>query len=76
MKTTRGTNESMGARHVAVLLGVTVGLGIVVHQSFLVVAGAIAVGALAVATARAIEEHSDSTHFVRHRRLARSRDAA
>lgn len=66
----------MDARHVATLLGVTVGLGIIVHQSFFVVAGAIAVGALAVATARAIEQHPDSAHFVRHRRLARSRDAA
>lgn len=68
MKTNRRTKEPLDARHVAVLLGVSIGLGIVVHQSFLVVAGAIAVGALAVATARAAQEHSEAAHRVRPRR--------
>ncbi|HYJ05954.1 MAG TPA: hypothetical protein VEX43_12530 [Chthoniobacterales bacterium] len=68
MKTNRRTKEPMDARHVAVLLGVSIGLGIVVHQSFLVIAGAIAVGALAVAAARAAQEHSEGAHLVRPRR--------
>jgi hypothetical protein len=68
METNRRTNEPLGARHVAVLVGVSIGLGIVVHQSFLVLAGAIAGGALAVATARAAQEHSEAAHRVRTRR--------
>jgi 4-amino-4-deoxy-L-arabinose transferase-like glycosyltransferase len=68
MNTTRTRSELVDARRVALLLGVTVGLGILVHQSFFVLAGAIAVGALAVATARTIQEHSDSAHLVRHHR--------
>ena len=76
MNTTGRTREPTSARRLAMLLGLTVGLGIVVHQSFFVVAGAIAVGALAVATARVIEEHSANANFVHRRRLAHSRDAA
>jgi hypothetical protein len=66
MKTVRRGDESIGARQIAVLLGVCVGLGIVVHQSFLVVAAAIAVGALAVATAHAVEKQRDGIGLVRH----------
>lgn len=68
MKTNRRTKEPMDARHVALLLGVSVGLGIVVHQSFFVVAGAIALGALAVAAARGAQEHSQGAHVGRSRR--------
>ncbi len=44
---------------VALLLGLTVGLGMVVHEGFFFVAGAIAIGALAVATAHVMQEHTD-----------------
>ena len=48
----------MEPAQVAVLLGLTVGLGMAVDESFFVVAGAIAVGAIVVATANAIHDHA------------------
>lgn len=49
---------------VALLLGLSIGLGIVVHEGFFLVAGAIVVGALTVATAHAIQEHGDRSRLV------------
>ena len=43
--------ETMDPARVALLLGLSVGLGIAVHEGFFFVAGAIAVGALAAAIA-------------------------
>ena len=42
---------------VALALGVAVGLGIAVHEGFLLIAGAIAVGALAATVANSIQDH-------------------
>lgn len=53
---------------VALLVGMSVGLGIVVHEVFFLVGGAIAVGALAVGTAHALQEHADQTRPVRQHR--------
>jgi hypothetical protein len=39
--------------------GLSIGLGIAVHEGFFLVAGAIAVGALTVATAHALQEHAE-----------------
>ena len=60
MKTKEKGTGGIDPARVALLLGVTVGLGIVVHEGFLLVAGAIAVGALSAAIANAIHDHSES----------------
>lgn len=59
MKTNLKTVRTMEPAQVAVLLGLTLGLGIAVHESFFLVAGAIAIGAIAVATANALENHAE-----------------
>ena len=51
MKTNDKLYREMDPARVALLLGLSVGLGIVVHEGFFLVAGAIAVGALAAAIA-------------------------
>jgi hypothetical protein len=53
---------------VALLLGVSVGLGIVVHEAFFLVAGAIAVGALAAVVANTIEDHAKDNRLSHQRR--------
>ncbi len=53
---------------VALLLGLTVGLGIVAHEGFFFVAGAIAVSALVVATMHAMQEHADGTRMTHQHR--------
>jgi len=53
---------------VAVLVGVSIGLGIVVHEVFFLVGGVIAVGALAAAMAHAAEEHVEKMRPVHQRR--------
>ena len=54
------TNKSgrMDPARVALLFGLSVGLGIVVHESFFVVASAIAVGAMAATIANTIYDHT------------------
>jgi ABC-type proline/glycine betaine transport system permease subunit len=59
MKTNLKTLRTMEPAQLAVLLGLTLGLGIAVHESFFLVAGAIAVGAIAVATVKALENHAE-----------------
>ena len=60
MKTKEKVTGGIDPARVALLLGVTVGLGIVVHEGFFLVAGAIAVGALSAAIANAIHDHTES----------------
>jgi hypothetical protein len=55
--------EMMDPVRVALLLGLSVGLGVAVHEGFLLVAGAIAVGALAAAVANAIHDHAESNRM-------------
>lgn len=50
---------------VALLVGVSVGLGIVVHEVFFLFGGAIAVGALAAAVAHAAAGHAEQTRPAR-----------
>jgi hypothetical protein len=57
MRTNLKFSRAMEPARVAVLLGLAVGLGMAVHESFFVVAGVIAIGAVAVATVHAIENH-------------------
>ena len=55
--------EMMDPVRVALLLGLSVGLGIAVHEGFLFVAGAIAVGALAAAAANMIHDHAEANRL-------------
>lgn len=64
MKTIEKDGGHVDPARVALLLGLSIGLGIAVHEGFLLVAGAIAVGALTVATVHAVQEHAE------HGRLA------
>jgi hypothetical protein len=59
MKTIKRDDGSVDSTRVALLLGLSIGLGIAVHEVFFLVGGAIAVGALTVATAHAIHEHAE-----------------
>lgn len=61
MNTIRREDGSVDSTRVTLLVGLSIGLGIVVHEAFFLVGGAIAVGALAVATAHAIQEHAEHT---------------
>ncbi len=54
-----------GAR-VAVLLGLSIGLGIAVHEVFLLAGFVIAAGALAIATAHALHEHAEQSRLIHH----------
>jgi hypothetical protein len=59
MKTIKRDDGSVDGPRVALLVGLSIGLGIAVHEVFFLVGGAIAVGALTVATAHAIHEHAE-----------------
>ncbi|MEO5718256.1 MAG: hypothetical protein ABIR29_06750 [Chthoniobacterales bacterium] len=48
----------MDPARVALLLGFSVGLGIVVHEGFFLIAGVIAVGVMAEMIAHAVQDHS------------------
>ena len=68
MKTIKRNDGGVDGARVALLVGLSVGLGIVVHEVFFLVGGAIAVGALALGTAHAFQEHADQTRPVRQHR--------
>ena len=55
--------EMIDPVRVTQLLGLSVGLGIAVHEAFLLVAGAIAVGALAAAVANVIHDHEQDNRL-------------
>ena len=58
MRTIKRDDGSLDGPRVSLLLGLSIGLGIAVHEVFFLVGGAIAVGALTVATAHAFQEHA------------------
>lgn len=68
MRTIRNDDGSVDSTRVTLLVGLSIGLGIVVHEAFFFVGGAIAVGAMAMATAHAIHEHTEQTRPVRQHR--------
>jgi hypothetical protein len=68
MKTIRRDDGSVDSIQVTLLVGLSIGLGIVVHEAFFLVGGVIAVGALAAATAHAIQEHAEQTRPARQHR--------
>lgn len=63
MKTLRKPNGEVDSTRVALLIGLSLGLGIVVHEGFFLVAGAIAVGALTAASVHTLHEHAQHTHL-------------
>ena len=63
MKTSRKTNGEFDSARLAVLLGLMVGLGIVVHQTFFLIAAVIAIGALVGTVLHAMHEHTKQTHL-------------
>jgi hypothetical protein len=68
MKTIRRKDGSVDSTHVALLVGLSIGLGIAVHEVFFLVGGVIAVGALTVATAHLIQEHAEQARPARQHR--------
>jgi hypothetical protein len=63
MKTIRNDDGSVDGARVALLLGLSVGLGIAVHEFFFLVGGTIAVAALGIATAHAIQRHVEQAQL-------------
>ena len=68
MNTIRRDDGSVDSTRVTLLVGLSIGLGIVVHEAFFLVGGASAVGALAVATAHALHEHGEQVRPARQHR--------
>lgn len=68
MKTIRKDDGSVDGPRIALLVGASIGLGILVHEVFFLVGGAIAVGALTVATAHALQEHTEHARPARQHR--------
>jgi hypothetical protein len=60
--------ETMDPARVALLLGLSIGLGVVVHEGFFLVAGAIAVGALAATVANAVYDQAEAIHSTHQHR--------
>ena len=61
MKTLRKMSGEIDSARVAVLVGLSIGLGIAVHEGFFLVAGAIAIGALTATAVHAIREHHEQS---------------
>jgi len=53
----RKSDGSVDGTRVAALVGISIGLGLLVHEVFFLFGGAIAVGALAAAVAHGTPEH-------------------
>lgn len=68
MKKTDGLYDVVDPARVALILGLSIGLGIVVHEGFFLLAGAVAVGTLAAAIANAIQDHAEETRLTHQHR--------
>lgn len=64
----RKDDGSVDGARVGVLVGISIALGIVVHEVFFLIGGVIAVGALAGAVTHAAEEHAKTTRVAHQRR--------
>ena len=64
----RKDDGSVDGARVAMLVGISIGLGLLVHEVFFLVGGAIAVGALAGAATHAAEEHVGKRRLAHQRR--------
>jgi hypothetical protein len=65
MKAIKRDDGSVDGARAALLVGLSIGLGIVVHEVFFLVGGAIAVGALAAAGTHAAAGHVKQTRPAR-----------
>jgi hypothetical protein len=63
MKTSTTPNGEMNSARIALLIGLSIGLGIAVHEAFFLIGGAIAVGTLAATAIHAMHEHSEDTRL-------------
>lgn len=68
MKTIRKGDGNVDGPRVALLVGASIGLGILVHEAFFLVGGAIAVVALTAATVGTVQEHAEHGRPVRQHR--------
>ena len=64
MTTIRKNDGSVDGTRFAMLVGASIGLGLLVHEVFFLVGGAIALGALAAAVTHAAEDHAAKTRPV------------
>jgi len=65
MRTIKRDDGSLDGPRVALLIGLSIGLGVAMHEVFFLVGGAIAAGALTVAAAHAFQEpvkHAQPAH--------------
>jgi hypothetical protein len=70
MRTIKRDDGSVDGPRVALLAGLSIGLGIAVHEVFFLAGGVIVVGALSVATAHAIQEHAEHARRAHQHRQA------
>jgi hypothetical protein len=68
MKIFKRDDGNLDGPRIALLLGLSIGLGIGVHEVFFLVGGAIALGALSVSTVHAIQGHADQIRPAHQRR--------
>ena len=68
MRTIARDDGSVDGARVALLLGISIGLGIAVHEVFFLAGGVIAVGALTVGTVHALQEHTEHVRLAHQHR--------
>jgi hypothetical protein len=68
MKMLRKKNNEFVSTRLALAIGASIGLGVLVHEGFLLVAGAIAVGALAVTAVHPLHQHTENARPVHQNR--------
>ncbi len=66
MKKSEGFYQKVDAARVALLFGISLGLGIAVHEAFFFVAGAIGVGVLAAAVVNLVQDHTEAGNRLAH----------
>lgn len=59
MRTMKRDDGGVDNARVALLVGISIGLGIALHEVFFLIGGAITAGALTVATAHALRDHAE-----------------
>ena len=68
MRTITRDDGSVDGTRVALVVGISIGLGIAVHEVFFLVGGAIAVGALTVGTVHALREYAEHVRLAHQHR--------
>ena len=68
MRIIKRDDGSVDGARVALLLGISIGLGITVHEVFFLVGGAIAAGALTFGTVHTLQEHTEHVRLAHQHR--------